>query len=452
MEVISQFLVILQNQAFASSIKELVYDARLFWRRLEEPDVYERAHGRDFRRLDGENMEGSDEDEDNGEDEWEDGNSSANDLEIELHESFHFRPPLVSPASSIEVADTCIDRLSISESASRYSELLRQQNDILDQGMDLEILAIGLRLMPNLRSLAVLDGFNQRPDWEPFLWDLEEFDWYEDWSAELCEGIADPSPWIEAHFKDTANQFPWDFRGIDNLFSAIGAWAPKLRQLYLGSQLLNLSSTIYARPPCKGVLYNLAPRLSKLKLDCSLYNPAADERPEDYIRTIGGILKRCTQLQSLSITLDMRTQAWPSLLETLELPHLRVLDLGDGHFASQEFCAMAQRHRHLQELRLRNISIRVGQPWTAIAEKLGQILHLDLIVLLSLNDSGTAGSGSLNDEALKLIARAFMQRVPLDLLGYKSGNATSVVAWHLKDFKPTFDLESLRDTSGYVSD
>jgi len=47
-EVIDVFLKITGNEAFTSNIEELVYDARLFWRRFEDPQVYTDAYNYGF--------------------------------------------------------------------------------------------------------------------------------------------------------------------------------------------------------------------------------------------------------------------------------------------------------------------------------------------------------------------------------------------------------------------
>jgi len=47
-EVIDVLLEITKNEAFSSNVEELVYDARLFWRRLEDPEVYTNAYSQGF--------------------------------------------------------------------------------------------------------------------------------------------------------------------------------------------------------------------------------------------------------------------------------------------------------------------------------------------------------------------------------------------------------------------
>ena len=72
------FRRIIQNVAFASNIEELVYDARLFWPHLEDPEVYRRAYNRGFPDSesepedwdDWEENDGMDENDDMGGDGW----------------------------------------------------------------------------------------------------------------------------------------------------------------------------------------------------------------------------------------------------------------------------------------------------------------------------------------------------------------------------------------------
>lgn len=47
-ELLDVFIAITQNAAFASNVEVLVYDARLFWPYVAEPEVYSKAHSLDF--------------------------------------------------------------------------------------------------------------------------------------------------------------------------------------------------------------------------------------------------------------------------------------------------------------------------------------------------------------------------------------------------------------------
>ena len=65
-EILDLFAKITSDKAFASNVKELIYDARLFWRRFEDPAVFKRAYLKSFpdrlfvdhRTLTGEDSDG----------------------------------------------------------------------------------------------------------------------------------------------------------------------------------------------------------------------------------------------------------------------------------------------------------------------------------------------------------------------------------------------------------
>lgn len=78
------------------------------------------------------------------------------------------------------------------DSVSEYSRLLREQKIIFRFRGDLGALRTGLQRLPKLKRVLVLDrsmGPLERP---PNLWDPFEFQWYQKWSAQLCEGTARP--------------------------------------------------------------------------------------------------------------------------------------------------------------------------------------------------------------------------------------------------------------------
>lgn len=68
------------------------------------------------------------------------------------------------------------------DSASRYSYLLDQQNKILDNNCDLETLVIGMKRMPKLKHISVLDKFDGDIDRQgPCLWKRHKFKRYSQW-------------------------------------------------------------------------------------------------------------------------------------------------------------------------------------------------------------------------------------------------------------------------------
>ncbi|KAL8776348.1 MAG: hypothetical protein Q9194_003200 [Teloschistes cf. exilis] len=148
--IMQVFTEITQNAAFASNVETLVYDARLFWRHMENPEVYRAAQRRGF-----------------PDDFYEDTpESETNGKGIKID------PP---------------SETAYMESAIRYSDLLRQQTAIFDTQKDFDVLRAGLRRLANLKYIPVLDYFADHLDFIPFCWAVDELRWYHDWSAALCK-------------------------------------------------------------------------------------------------------------------------------------------------------------------------------------------------------------------------------------------------------------------------
>ncbi len=335
-------------------------------------------------------------------------------------------------------------------SASSYSSLLQEQNVILNDRKDLEALSTGMKRLPNLRRVSVLDWFTAPLDYEPFLWNPSEFQWYHHRSAKPYEDIARPLRWSGADSRNEGlhlKESPWDFRGIKNLLTALSDQGSRLQHLSLGCQMSNLSPEIYTRNEHAKILRDIARKLISFKMDCRM--PYSDQtvRTSDCIKAITGVLKEAKHLQSLSLTVDKSLDNWPEIFVGTKWPYLRVLDLGDGTMDARLFQAIANAHKDtLRELRLRNMHIPDGSSWEDLARESGRSLHLHFIYLASMSDSvgfATSLDPYLDGSRAMTTAGLFMQQVPSALLCTRSSSGGSVIAWHAQEFKPIFNLNSI---------
>ncbi len=327
---------------------------------------------------------------------------------------------------------------------------MREQNVILDDRKDLESLRTAMKRLPNLRRVSVLDWFRAPLDYQPFLWDSSEFQWYHHRSAKSCEDIARPTRWSEADFSDEGmhlGESPWDFRGITNLLTVLKEQASRLQHLSLGCQMSNLSPEIYTRKEHIEVFRHVAPKLVSLKMNCRMPFSVRIVPTSDCVKAIAEVLKEAKHLQSLSLTVDKSLDNWLGILVGTKWPYLRLLDLGDGTMDAQVFRAIANAHKDtLRELRLRNMKLLDGSSWEDVARELGRSLKLHFIYLGSMSDPValiTTDTPYLDGNRAMTTARLFMQQVPSALLCTRSSSGGSVIAWHAQEFKPTFNLNSI---------
>ena len=331
-------------------------------------------------------------------------------------------------------------------SASRYSNLLREQSAILDEGKDLEILRIGLKKMPHLTRISVLDLFSSHIDYSPFLWDAFELIWYQKLSFKLCDGIALPLRWSKADRRGHDRLIGWDFRGVENLLAATKEHAPRVHQLHIGCQCSRLSTAICSMTGSAEALGAIVPKLTSFKLDCRLPQIISDSEVSDHANSITNTLKAAKNLQTLMISLDQHID-WSDTFSTATWPHLKVLDLGDGALSFEVLRAVAKKHSSsLRELRLRNIHLSGDSTWEEVAAELGRCLQLHFITLLSMSEEtalANTGNPYLTDDQTLRAAFEFMHRISKDVLCVRIRERGGVLLWHRDDFQPTFDLESV---------
>ena len=399
-----EFTEITNKPAFAANVTEVVYDARMFWSHAATRPAYDKAFFRGFPSRYEENEMSDEESDDSDFDDW---CQQAGD-----------------PSSHQQLA----------ASHQRYASLLEEQSSIIASGQDLVALCAGMKQLPNVEWISILDDF-EHTDYSPFLWDSDEWHWYYHRSNKSMEGVAKPARWLAAQYTRNASRDPhWDLKGVENLFQAVRLYAPKIKKLVVGSQMSNLSTEILSRPAPIGAMRKIAPQLTMIKLDC--YPPRGDSSLQ-WIEDFARILRQATKLEELYITLGRPLINAQTIFQDRKWPHLKILDLGDGEVDLDILKAISHSHADvLRELRLRNNFLVGPTNWEEAAAELGKILKLDLIALSSMCDEDSIHEPYNDPQRVQATARWFMQRVPSSDLGMV-GDRGFVVAWHKQNYKQT---------------
>ena len=285
--------------------------------------------------------------------------------------------------------------------------------------------------LPNLKRISVLDRFPWRLDCNT--WVHVNHEWYKDWSKHAFDGIAHPSSWTPTRFSDNGReilrQYPWDFRGVDNLLEAALLHTPNLRELLVGCQNSILSDEIYGRPDIVETFRSLVSRLSLLKID------AWKCRFSDITDTVAMILHKAQNLEELHLT---RCYGFQGLV--MKWSRLRVLDLGDEFATWAAFEAVIHSCANtLRELRLRDVHL-YGKAWVDCSRDLGPYLRLQFVAISAMTDDVAS---RMNQEAFSLIklhesqstALNFMSSVSRSDLGFVSCEVGyQAMAWHKGEF------------------
>lgn len=389
----ASFRYITANAAFAANITELVYDARMFWSYMEQAQAYDKTYAEKF----------------------------SNEY-----------PGHYDDLGYVAMSDDEYDREKAGEcerSHERYCSLLQQQTAIFNFGEDYDALCTGLKMLPNLRRIWILDLFQDSLDFMPFIENHSLR--YHTWSQACFGFIATPTLWSEAHeIEGGLNSHPWDFRGVEHLLKAASSSAPKLEELLLGCQFSNLSTEFYSRLDLFQAMTKLAPQLTILKSDCRAPTGSSYSMWFPLITTI---LHEARHLEELYLTMSQNMGKWNQMFQTEEWPNLRVFDFGDAEVDLESLKAISRAQAStLRELRLRNIHLSDTKTWEEAAEELGRILKLDFIALASMSAEVSVAAGNdayLGDEEAQVAACHFLSWIPRHSLHINVYRG-AVMAWH----------------------
>ncbi len=183
------FKAVSSNPVFGKNITELVYDARLFQEQL----------------LNYQNFK-----------------SMYDELEDDVHDSEEIERGAWSEHNNQDR----LYRARVSQSLIQYTMLFTQQKYILDGSHDYETLCDGLKQMPNITKLRIVDTFSSS---------LFDGTGYEHKSMGGRGSALQPSEWTGNAEQQNSllHQYLWDCRGWVNLIRAVSTSHLVIKELYM---------------------------------------------------------------------------------------------------------------------------------------------------------------------------------------------------------------------------
>jgi len=405
-DIMEVFMSITSEPAFASSVQELVYDGRLFWQYLTDPD----AHGDMYRHA----VRPTNEKE----------YDEETDTYVQLAELFGKVVRLEEGPDAYEERAT--------KSCERYEELFEEQEEILDEGLDFDFLCDGLQKLPNLNTVTIIQAYPGQKDIVRFQEKLSP--WYERPSLTVWQETLAPTSWsvlageaTEApDFSiswDIIEENPWDWRGVVNVLKAIALHCPKVINFHYGTHAAPMPMHILSQKPVFSSMRDIAKNLTCIKLMTStLVDDDPDERLEpgsEAYSAFKAILDQAQQLRTLSSNMVSRPRASRSNFSTATWPRLSVLQLGFMHVDLQTLKGLCHRHEDtLRDLKLIFVALDdmyKGDTWSIAGKELGSFLRLRSLTLRGLSTYLFADNSSTEEE----VGYDIMRWVPRRLLEVK---------------------------------
>ncbi|CAD6585145.1 MAG: hypothetical protein ASARMPREDX12_001915 [Alectoria sarmentosa] len=397
---IDTFLNISANPTFARTVTELVYDGRLFLPELTAYKPFKEAFDAIIRDEDGEddgNIAGADQAGDR--------TQSTNNIGRDTTTPSRSMKPLWKTEGDERYHEF------LANSLVRYTRLVDQQQSILEDQKDYEALCTGLKNLPNISTVIVLDEFLQCCDWTPLRFDNHS--WYHQRSWRETAVLA-PSQWPrDINAGDEFTRKKWDIRGIQNLIRAVSVHCQKLKEIHLASESSKAPMTIFEMDED---VYNeacaMAQRLTSLIMNLYVSRSDSDDEWQEQYDCLDGFLSEAKDLRCLA----MRGRIDIYFFKYKNWPHLETLMWGDLDLDAAGLEAITQTHKGtLRELTLRNVYMNGTEGWADAAKKMGKYLKLHRISVLGVCDEVTTegpGAPYLEDETNLAVARSFMQSIP----------------------------------------
>ena len=214
------------------------------------------------------------------------------------------------------------------------------------------------------------------------------------------------------------------------MFKGIEFSKSKLKSLFFGCQLSNLSAEVYSTANVSRSLMEMGSHLTVLKVDGEWFLMVPHLQ---WSHTLTSILREAQQPEEFYLTLNARhdlPSPWTSIFQQQHWSRLRVLDLGDGGLdllSLKVFCA--SHGGTVREYRLRNITLQGYQYWEDAATALGQLWKLDLLVLWNIRDEQRSRDRGMSSQRMTGIVQRFMHCISESNLGISLGQ-DFVKAWH----------------------
>lgn len=371
-EILEYFKRVSDNPVFSKNITELVYDARLFRKHKLSYQAFKNFY--DSVEEDKQDLEESDR-----------GAWSEHNNQNELY------------------------RARVSQSLLQYTLAFYQQNYILEGSHDY-ILCDGLKRMPNIKRVTILDGFS---DLDLVPQGSETYSWYNHKSTSGRGPALQPSGWANdaEEENDLLYKYDWDCRGLINLFQAVSTTHLGIKELYIGSDLSSAPLLIFTSSPTAVIhLHHVMRYLTTLSIGCDLKH----SRRGNIAKNMASLLNALAETKDL-IFLSINIGQDQSLMKQVYLKptwsNLKRLDIANAALLPEDLSTFAQAHTDtLRIINFRKVHID-GEGWEQVGAQLGQILKLERVTLFKSTNVGYRGWWLSNDYCSK-ITNLLLQWVP----------------------------------------
>ena len=378
---IEDFINISSNPVFARTVTELVYDGRLFIPELTNYEPYKKA-------LD------------------------AFAVLVDLKEMGDV------PLADVTGAEDYHE--SLADSLVRYTRLLEQQQRVFQNHDDYKALCEGLKRLPNISTVIVLENFSECNDSVPP--GRDDYSWYHRRSqCEIAMPVR-PTSWDP----DVPNLKTWDVHGVQHLLLAVSQHGNHVVQLQIGSEFSSAPISVFGNQDVCDNAYRMMSRLDLFKVHLYMVASSSEAEWAEQKDRLSCTLSEAKNLHCLAISGVIGT----NVLKNKVWQHLETLNLGDMHLHSDDLKEIIQSHSNtLRELRLLSIYLFGKKGWADVAEQIGKYLVLRSISILGLADDVPRETNDicLEVEDIEAVARSFMQSVTRTTL-LRDENGVSIFA------------------------
>ena len=385
-ETMDAFQHITANPAFCRHITEVIYDGRLFHQKFLKPQNYYKAYKTYVQELPEERRDAILADCKRAEKEVK---RTKNDIRVTGSK--------LTDREQIAL-EAVLERTyngKVEKSMKKYVQFYIEQEKILENGRDKDVLFTGMKKMPHIYRLSIIDQFGKSDDWSSV-----EYSWYNKMATRSFGCSLTPTQWPKRYLispdgvtVEDARLFdrPWDCRGIVNILQAAAMHNPRIEDFELGSERSNAPIGIFSNNPTTVLnivrgLRSLSLYLDSLSTSAEIdHNPTPEET--SFLMTM---LQQANSLSSLAADLDLTPSQYRDVFSGLDSSHLTSLHLNRLLYPEPNcLVGLLERHRaSLRDLRISEAYITPEQgTWRDVAHRLGQFLELRYLGLRDMIDT-----------------------------------------------------------------
>ena len=385
MDVFNQ---IAANPAFSRYITELIYDGRLFQQQFLEPEMYYRAHNL-YVRAKGEERERA---------LLADCERAEKEIRRDMRD---IKRTGSAPSEREQAALKALRQRTyhgrVFKSMKQYVQFYIQQENILDTGRDKNMLLAGMKQMPNIYKLSIIDHF-AKADHPSGV----EHSWYKKRSRKGFGCSLAPMGWparyrngfrMESDDEFRQSHQPWDCRGIVNILKAAATHNSKIDKLEFGLRTATAPTRIlHVLFNDQISICNMARGLRYMVLHLSPAWFGADFNhylSSDEVSCLQSMLQQSKELISLDFDVPLLDDVWKDVFSGLYFPRLITLQLGRlSCWTPTPLIGMLERHKaSLRELSICGAKLNAEEgSWEDVAQRLGHSLNLRYVLLSGLEE------------------------------------------------------------------